>query len=81
MDRGVHVTHHAAARFAERVVACSPAEATAAILSHSKAIISAAEFGARTVKLASNHRLVLDELTVVTVLPKGRFSRRATVEA
>jgi hypothetical protein len=69
MDRGVHVTQHAVERFAERVVACSPAEATAAILSHSKAIRVAAEFGARTVKLASEHRLVLEGLNVVTVLP------------
>lgn len=38
MGRGVHVTHHAAARFAERAAVCSP--------SHSKAILSAAEFGA-----------------------------------
>jgi hypothetical protein len=76
MDRGVHVTQHAAARFSERVHACSPDEAKAEILSHEKAILSAAEFGARTVKLASNHRLVLDDLTVITVLPQGRFNAR-----
>jgi hypothetical protein len=55
---------------------CSPAEATAAILSHSKIIRVAAEFGARTVKLASKHRLVLEGLNVVTVLPEGRFASR-----
>lgn len=73
MGRGVHVTRHAVKRFTERVAACSPAEAVAAILSHEKAILSAAEFGARTVKLASKHRLILNGTTVTTVLPARRF--------
>lgn len=74
---GVTVTRHAAERFIERVHACSLAEATAAIHSHDKAILAAAEFGARTVKLASKHRLILKGKRVLTVLPVGRFCSRA----
>jgi hypothetical protein len=71
---GVIVTRHAAERYSERVHACSPAEATAAIHSHDKAILAAAGFGACTVKLASKHRLVLKGRRVITVLPMGRFA-------
>jgi hypothetical protein len=71
---GVVVTQHAAQRWSERVRPCSRDEAVAEIASHEKAIQAAAEFGAHAVKLPSRHRLVLDGVRVVTVLPEGRFA-------
>lgn len=70
---GVRITRHAAMRWGERVEPCPPKAARAAILAHSKAIIAAAAFGCRSVKLPSRHRLKLDGTTVLTVLPEGRF--------
>jgi len=68
------VTKHASARWAERVRPCSRQEAVADILSHSKAIAIAADFGASTIRLGSGHRLRLEGATVVTVTPpSGRF--------
>lgn len=70
---GVRVTRHAVTRWMERVRPCTRAQARAAILTHSPAIMAAAAFGARSVKLASRHRLKLEGTTVLTVLPEGRF--------
>lgn len=70
---GVRVTKHAAKRWRERVCQCTHAQARDAILAHAPAIIAAAAFGSRTVKLASRHRLKLEGTTVLTVLPEGRF--------
>lgn len=41
---------------------------------HETAIRKAAEFGAKSIKLPSRHRLILSGLRVVTVLPQGRFA-------
>lgn len=65
------VTRHAQKRWRQRVHPCTYAQAKAEILGHSKAILSAAIFGADTVKLGSNHRLKLRGATVLTVLPLG----------
>lgn len=69
----VVVTHHAMRRWAERVHQCSLTEARDEILAHAPVIRQAAAFGAPTVRLGSRHRLVLEGLTVVTVLPPTRF--------
>jgi hypothetical protein len=69
---GVRVTKHAIKRWRERVSPCTYAQAREAILAHSPAIMAAANFGADTVKLGSNHRLKLCGSTVLTVLPEGR---------
>jgi hypothetical protein len=70
----VVVTRHAAERFAERVSPCSLTEAEEQIHSHDAIIRKAASFGARSVKLGSNHRLILSGLTVVTVYPAKRIA-------
>jgi hypothetical protein len=67
----VRVTKHAQKRWRERVHSCTYAQAKAEILEHAMAIVTAAAFGAETVKLGSNHRLKLKGATVVTVLPLG----------
>lgn len=71
---GVKVTKHALKRWRERVSPCTDKQARAAILSHSSAIEKAAMFGAGTVRLGTRHRLILEGLTVVTVLGAARFS-------
>lgn len=70
------VTRHAAERWSERVHPCSIDEAIDEIREHSKAIMKAAEFGCTSVKLPSNHRLVLKGKMVLTVLPRGRHKGR-----
>jgi hypothetical protein len=72
-DQPVVVTRHAAKRWRDRVAPCTRQQAIDSILTHAKAIRAAAAFGARSVKLASRHRLKLDGLTVVTVYPEGRW--------
>lgn len=68
------VTKHAAKRWRERVRPCTAAQARTDILTHATAIRSAASIGADIVRLGSRHRLVLQGLTVVTVLGPTRFS-------
>ena len=72
MAGSIHVTQHAADRWIERVCACD--NPVGQILNHETAIRKAAEFGAKSVKLPSRHRLILKGLRVVTVLPEGRFA-------
>jgi hypothetical protein len=67
----VTVSRHALRRWRERVHACTYAQAKIEILGHSAAILTAAAFGADTLKLGSNHRLKLKGATVLTVLPEG----------
>ena len=68
----VRVTDHACERWQQRVNNC--ADPRSEILVHETAIRKAAEFGAKSVKLASRHRLIIRGLRVVTVLPEGRFA-------
>lgn len=65
----IHITDHAAQRYAERVGGTT-ADARQAILASTKAIEAAADFGAPTLILGNGARLVLDGRTVITVLPK-----------
>jgi hypothetical protein len=73
----IHITDHAIARYQERVEpALNHGEAHAAILSHSKAIDAAVEFGAGTVILGCGARLVLCGCRVVTVLGRHEHVRK-----
>ncbi len=78
MKPGIFITRHAIARYIERIDPCATeAEADAAIRSHSAAIIVAADFGCRTVRLGSGAKLVLDDRNVVTVLGRHQIARDA----
>jgi hypothetical protein len=73
----VHVTLHALQRYRERIADIPDAEIVAAI--DTPVINRCAAFGDCSVKLASGHRLVIRECTVVTVTPcrdKPRKHRR-----
>jgi hypothetical protein len=67
----VHVCHHAAERYVERVEPCTIEQAKDRILASSKAIHAAASIGCQVVRLACGARLVLDGLRVLTVYPRG----------
>lgn len=71
----VTVTQHAAQRWAERVHPCTLAEAATQIRAHTDAILKAAGFGAKLLKLPSLHRLVLAGTTVITVTPSSKRTR------
>jgi hypothetical protein len=65
----MHVTRHAIMRYRERVADLPDAAVRDAL--SSPAIQCAADFGARTVKLGTGQRVVLDGATVVTVVQKA----------
>lgn len=67
----MHVTHHAIERFQERIRNVSDAEAIAALTT--PAILRAAAFGAKFVRLGSGHRVVIADDSIVTVLPKDHW--------
>ena len=70
----IHITAHAVSRWIERVnPQASQEDATAAIHSHDEAIRKAADFGANTLRLGCGARLILDHLTVITVLPRRGY--------
>lgn len=62
------ITHHALSRAIERVPGIATVDQARALLS-SPAIRLAARFGAHYVKLGSGHRVVVNDNTVITVLP------------
>lgn len=67
----ITITVHACQRFIERIDrAASLDQARAEILSHERAIIKAADFGCRVVKLGCGGRLLLRGATVVSVLSR-----------
>jgi hypothetical protein len=70
----VHVTQHAIERYQERV-ANLPEDQVRQILS-SPFINTAADFGAIYVKLATRHRVVIEDGFIVTVLSKERGSAK-----
>jgi hypothetical protein len=72
----IHVTPHAIARFQERVTACTLAEAREHILSHAKAIQSAADFGCEIVRCGGGERLVLSGTRVLTIYGRGELPRQ-----
>jgi hypothetical protein len=68
----VNITRHAIDRYLQRVDASlSPEAAKAEMLAASSAIERAAAFGCDAVKLGNGARLILDGLSVVTVLARG----------
>lgn len=69
MTRGLIITPHAVSRYQERVRRVSDDDAIRAL--STPFISAAAEFGATYVRLGSGHRVVLDRMMVVTVLPAG----------
>lgn len=71
----IHVTHHAADRWVERVSPqLSRDQAAAEIRDHTPAIVKAAEFGCTIVRLGNGARLILEGRKVITVY--GRDMRR-----
>lgn len=69
----IHVCHHAAERWIERVnPAMTIDQAKAEIRTHSRAIVLASDFGAHTVKLGCGARLIVEDRKVVTVLAQGQ---------
>lgn len=70
----IHVTAHAIERAIERLGCATVAEAQALLTS--PAIRSAAEFGARYVRLGTGERIVLEGGCVVTVLPADNFRKQ-----
>jgi len=68
----VHVTHHAALRYVERVNAkLTIEEAAEAIRGHASAIEAAAKFRCCTVIMGEGGKLLLAGTRVVTVLPRS----------
>lgn len=68
----VIVTAHAAQRYVERInPSLTAREARLAIRQHHVIINKAADIGCHVVKLGCGARLVLDGVTVITVLEKG----------
>jgi len=72
----VRVTRSAALRYGERVEPCSLERARASILSHSRAIEAAADFGCQVVRCGTGERLVLEGATVVGVYERGNLPRQ-----
>lgn len=70
----IHVSTHAIIRYQERI-ANVPEDAVREALT-SPAIQRAVEFGARYVRLASGHRIVLEGNSVITVLPPDSYRRQ-----
>lgn len=70
----VTVSAHAISRYRERV---SPVDYDAALAALStRAIEAAADFGAHIVRLAGGQRVVIEEQTVVTVLPAENYRKQ-----
>jgi hypothetical protein len=72
----VHVSHHAAERYVERVEPCTIEQAKERILRASKAIQAAAAIGCEVVRLGCGARLVIDGLRVIAVYPRGDTPRQ-----
>lgn len=80
MTGHISVTRHAQQRWIDRVDARATLEqADAAIRQHARAVIAAANFGCRVVKLANGAKLLLDGRNVVTVLARHQI-RLVTAE-
>lgn len=76
---GVTLTQHSVERYIERVRPCAWNEAEADLLSHERAILTAAAMGCRTVRLGNGARLVLDGATIVTVYPARKAVKNSFV--
>ncbi len=64
----IHITRHAIDRCIERVPGTTTEDQARTLLS-SRAILAAAQFGAKYVRLGTGHRVVIEEGRVTTVLP------------
>lgn len=69
----IHVTRHAIERYQERVANVSDDDAREAL--STRALQVAAQFGARFVRLATGHRVLVENGCAITVLPV--FEKRA----
>lgn len=70
----IHVTQHAIERYIERVAPVTPEQAAAAL--DSPAVRTAAQIGARFVRLHGGQRIVLQGHTVVTVMPSENYRKQ-----
>lgn len=76
MVHAVFVTHHAAQRYVERVAPhLTETQAIGEIRQHERAILAAARFGCRTVRLGTGVRFVLEGTNVVTVTRRQEKNR------
>ena len=74
MTGGVHVSRHACQRYIERVDSSLTLEqADAAIRAHARAIRIAASFGCGVVRTGCGAKLLLEGLSVVTVLSRQQI--------
>lgn len=64
----IRVTYHAITRAMERIPGVCTEDQARALLS-TKAIAAAANFGAKYVRLGTGQRIVIEEGSVITVLP------------
>ena len=79
MTASICITAHAASRFVERIdPALTVDQARDAIRAHEPMIARAADFGCSAIKLGCGARLVLDGLSVVTVVAPERQRRRVS---
>ena len=69
----VTVTRHAIQRYQQRVRAVSDDEAITALTT--PAIVIAANFGAKYVRLGTGHRVVIQNRAIVTVQPVEHYKR------
>lgn len=67
VSRGLFITAHALQRYRERVEPSADTEIARRL--SSDAIVAAANFGARCVRLPGRQRVILDQGAVITVLP------------
>lgn len=74
------ISAHACQRFVERVRPCTIEQARAELQGYAPIISKAASFGCRVVKLPGRVRIVLDGLTVITVLGRDQWGCRWTPE-
>jgi len=70
----LHITQHAIERYIERVAPVTPDEAREAL--DCPAVRTAAQIGARFVRLHGGQRIVLQGCTVVTVMPAENYRKQ-----
>lgn len=68
----LHVSAHAVERYIERVCPNASAEQAKDALT-SPTITKAARFGAHYVKLGTGQHVVIEDQTIITVLPRGHW--------
>lgn len=74
MTCGIHVSRHACERYVERVdPRLTLAEAEVIIRTHAPAVRVAAAFGCKVVRTGSGAKLLLEGLSVVTVLNRRQI--------